>query len=224
MDRQYPTQHGEQQYEQDYHQQQQYPDYQYSYPPHSGVEQQHGGYLHAGNTGAYDDAGGYDEKAMQRQHSYADSDDAATRVVSLYDEKGAAATSATALQSTDAINDNNNNGRPSLDYIPPAIPRPKDPNSKFKPGHVTRGSVALQAAIEGQIPKKEGLKMWRSDEHQGTFTAGGKGRTAMRCCCCTLIFAFILVVGIIAAFLLWVGLALGHASCLEGTCPRNYAC
>jgi len=152
---------------------------------------------------------------MQRQHSYADSDDAATRVVSFYDEKGAS--SSTALQSSshdDAMMNNNNNNNPSsLDYIPPpAIPRPKDSNSKFKPGHVTRGSVALQAAIEGQIPKKEGLKMWRSDEHQGTFTAGGKGRTAMRCCCCTLIFAFILVAGVVAAFLLWVSrLIQGHA-------------
>ncbi|KAK9894361.1 hypothetical protein P389DRAFT_95495 [Cystobasidium minutum MCA 4210] len=198
MDRHYPgPQYADQQYHQHEEYQQQYPDYQYSYPPQSGPQHEDGGNQH--QTGYLQaDNSGYNEKDMHRQHSYADSDDAATRVVSFYDEKGGAS-SASALQSTSAINNN-----PSLDYIPPAIPRPKDPNSKFKPGHVTRGSVALQAAIEGQIPKKEGLKMWRSDEHQGIFTAGGKRRAAMRCCCCTLIFAFILVVGIVAAFLLWV--------------------
>ena len=37
-----------------------------------------------------------------------------------------------------------------------------------------------QMAAEGQIPKKEGLRMWRADEHAGALTRGGKGRACGR--------------------------------------------
>lgn len=205
MDRHY-QQHNTSAYGGQEHQS--YPDYQYSYPPHS--EQYTGagagGYLepeHNNSSNNRQQQYGYDssdEKEMQRQHSYADSD-AATRVVSFYDEKGGIGSPAS---SSAAVNSANIN---AVDYIPPAVPRRGKDGQPFTPGHVTRGSVALQAAIEGQIPKKEGLKMWRADEHTGVFTAGGKGRAAMRCCCCTLIFAVILIVGIVAAFLLWVSVA-----------------
>ena len=88
---------------------------------------------------------------------------------------------------------------------PPAVPR-QPQTGGWQPGHVTRGSIALLAAAEGKIPKKEGLKMWRSDEHHGTFTAGGRRKTCFRCCCCTLVLAIIVIIGVIAAFLLWVSL------------------
>lgn len=55
-------------------------------------------------------------------------------------------------------------------------------------------------AAEGQIPKKEGLRMWRSDEHRGTMLKGGRGRCCGRVCCCTIIIAIILIVGIVASF------------------------
>lgn len=206
MDRHYPQYEDEQQHQQGY------PDYQYSYPP-ATMQQQDARYLGTmdnSNSRPYDDNSsrsslGYDEKQlhMQRQTSYADSD-AETRVASLYDEKNMGAQSSDA-----AINSSNNGMNPAgavgmEEYIPPAVPRPRNTNKNFAPGHISRGSVAIQAAAAGEIPKKEALKMWRSDEHHGTFTAGGKGRAAMRCCCCTLIFAVILIVGIVAAFLLWV--------------------
>ena len=89
---------------------------------------------------------------------------------------------------------------PTFDLTPP----PPRPASGWQPGHVTRGSVALLAAAEGKIPKKEGLKMWRSDEHHGVFTAGGRGKTCFRCCCCTIVLAIIIVIGVVASFLLWV--------------------
>lgn len=103
----------------------------------------------------------------------------------------------------------------SSDGLPAAIPRypngrpaPAEHGSKssvsFVPGHLSRGSVALLAAAEGNMPKKEALRIWRKDEHAGVFTAGGRRRTCMRCCCCTIIFALILVIGVVAAFLLWV--------------------
>ncbi|KAM0792277.1 hypothetical protein ACM66B_004968 [Microbotryomycetes sp. NB124-2] len=69
---------------------------------------------------------------------------------------------------------------------------------------VTRGSIAAQMAAEGQIPKKEGLRLWRMDEHKGTFTRGGRGRCCGRVCCCALILALIVIVSIFAAFFLWV--------------------
>lgn len=108
--------------------------------------------------------------------------------------------------------------REGYEDLPPAVPRFPNangghgrPSSQFTPGHISRGSIALQAAAEGKIPKKEGLKMWRSDEHHGTFTRGGRAKTCLRCTCCTVICAFILIVGVCAAFLLWV------SSCLCGT-------
>ncbi|KAL7007024.1 hypothetical protein EMMF5_003250 [Cystobasidiomycetes sp. EMM_F5] len=101
--------------------------------------------------------------------------------------------------------------REGYEDLPPAVPRFPNangghgrPSSQFTPGHISRGSIALQAAAEGKIPKKEGLKMWRSDEHHGTFTRGGRAKTCLRCTCCTVICAFILIVGVCAAFLLWV--------------------
>lgn len=195
----------------------------YSYPPRhdNDIDNQ-------GEKQLYYEHGQHDQvPPVQRQYSYADSDDASTRVgsSSIYDEKKGSSSSTAALP----VNNNNNNGMGEYydgqqhqglathpgaydnnqegeeEYLPPAIPRtPTSDNPNFKPGHISRGSVALLAAAEGKIPKKEGLKMWRTEEHHGTFTAGGKRRTALRCCCCTLIFAFILIVGIIAAFLLWV--------------------
>lgn len=209
MDRQHP------QYGYDGQQQQQHPseyaDYSYSYPPVEQQHQQHHDprYLQAGSDERpYDSTsslGAYDEKHLhQPRHAgaegYADSD-AETRVASLYDEKSSGAQS-TAMAAV----------RSSEDYIPPAIPRPRNSMAAGANGQVSRGSVAIQAAAAGEIPKKEALKMWRSDEHHGTFTAGGKGRAAMRCCCCTLIFAVILIAGIVAAFLLWVGQ--GQVTCL----------
>ena len=59
----------------------------------------------------------------------------------------------------------------------------------------------LQMAAEGQIPKKEGLRMWRSDEHRGTLLKGGRGRCCGRWCCCSIIIAILLIVGIVASFL-----------------------
>ncbi|KAI8461524.1 hypothetical protein BY996DRAFT_8404662 [Phakopsora pachyrhizi] len=67
----------------------------------------------------------------------------------------------------------------------------------------TRGLVAAQMAAEGAIPEKAGLRMWRSDEHSGAFTRGGKGKCCGRCCCCTTIVIAVIIVGIIAGFLLW---------------------
>ncbi|GAA5888040.1 hypothetical protein JCM6882_000259 [Rhodosporidiobolus microsporus] len=69
---------------------------------------------------------------------------------------------------------------------------------------VTRGSIAAQMAAEGQIPKKEGLRMWRKDEHAGAMTRGGRARCCGRVFCCFLILAVLILVGIVAAFFLWV--------------------
>ncbi|KAK4705342.1 hypothetical protein P7C70_g853, partial [Phenoliferia sp. Uapishka_3] len=68
---------------------------------------------------------------------------------------------------------------------------------------MTRGSIAAQMAAEGQIPKKEGLRMWRADEHAGALTRGGKGRACGRICCCSIILVIIILVSIVASFLLW---------------------
>ena len=65
---------------------------------------------------------------------------------------------------------------------------------------VTRGSMAAQMAAEGQIPKKEGLRMWRSDEHAGALMKGGRGRCCGRVCCCSIILVIVLLVSIIASF------------------------
>lgn len=130
--------------------------------------------------------------------------------LSLYDTK------------TTAVND-------SMDDLPAPIPRHPEgrnnnnaatgrPSSNFSPGHFSRGSVALLAAAEGKIPKKEGLKMWRKDEHHGVFTRGGRGKTCLRCCGCTVIFAFILIVGIVAAFLLWVSGRIGGRDAEDDSC------
>ncbi|GAA5862251.1 hypothetical protein JCM8547_007783 [Rhodosporidiobolus lusitaniae] len=69
---------------------------------------------------------------------------------------------------------------------------------------VTRGSIAAQMAAEGQIPKKEGLRMWRKDEHAGALTRGGRARCCGRVFCCTIILVILILVGIVAAFFLWV--------------------
>ncbi|GAA5978865.1 hypothetical protein JCM11641_003594 [Rhodosporidiobolus odoratus] len=69
---------------------------------------------------------------------------------------------------------------------------------------VTRGSIAAQMAAEGQIPKKEGLRMWRKDEHAGALTRGGRTRCCGRVFCCSVILIVLIVVGIVAAFFLWV--------------------
>ena len=102
---------------------------------------------------------------------------------------------------------NNEKSRDSIDELPPAVPRYPNGRGSFMPGHVSRGSVALQAAAEGKIPKKEGLKMWRADEHHGVFGQGGRAKACLRCTICTLIFGIIVFAGIVAAFLLWVGVA-----------------
>ncbi|KAA1102565.1 hypothetical protein PGTUg99_017051 [Puccinia graminis f. sp. tritici] len=77
-------------------------------------------------------------------------------------------------------------------------------NSSSTFANPTRGSVAAQMAAEGAIPEKAGLRMWRSDEHSGAFTRGGKSQSCRRCCCCTTIVIVLLIVGIVAGFLLWV--------------------
>ncbi|GAA5900354.1 uncharacterized protein JCM6883_002819 [Sporobolomyces salmoneus] len=69
---------------------------------------------------------------------------------------------------------------------------------------VTRGSIAAQMAAEGQIPKKVGLKMYRKDEHAGALTRGGKFRCCGRVVCCTIMLVVLIIVGIVAAFFLWV--------------------
>jgi hypothetical protein len=64
-----------------------------------------------------------------------------------------------------------------------------------------RGSIAASMAAAGEIPKKEGLRMWRSDEHVGELTRGGKRRTCLRFCCCFVVLLILLLVGIILGFL-----------------------
>ncbi|GAA5844711.1 hypothetical protein JCM5353_005833 [Sporobolomyces roseus] len=79
------------------------------------------------------------------------------------------------------------------------------PNSVDKNGiPVTRGSIAAQMAAEGQIPKKEGLRMYRKDEHAGALTRGGRARCCGRVVCCTIMLVILILVGIVAAFFLWV--------------------
>ncbi|BGP38020.1 hypothetical protein JCM10450v2_001953 [Rhodotorula kratochvilovae] len=69
---------------------------------------------------------------------------------------------------------------------------------------ITRGSIAAQLAAEGSIPKKEGLRMFRKDEHAGALTRGGRARCCGRVFCCSLILVVLILVGIVAAFFLWV--------------------
>ncbi|KAM0754026.1 hypothetical protein T439DRAFT_169808 [Meredithblackwellia eburnea MCA 4105] len=68
---------------------------------------------------------------------------------------------------------------------------------------VTRGSIAAQMVAEGQIPKKEGLKMYRADEHAGALFRGGKARCCGRVCVCSIILVLVILVSIVASFLLW---------------------
>ena len=42
--------------------------------------------------------------------------------------------------------------------------------------------------------------MWRSDEHKGAFTKGGRGRCCGRVCCCAIILVLIILISIVAAF------------------------
>ncbi|KAH9454142.1 hypothetical protein Pst134EA_013229 [Puccinia striiformis f. sp. tritici] len=93
---------------------------------------------------------------------------------------------------------------PSTANIPADHPSMNQFNSTSTFASPTRGSVAAQMAAEGAIPEKAGLRMWRSDEHSGAFTRGGKSQSCRRCCCCTLIVIILLIVGIVAGFLLWV--------------------
>ncbi|GAA6006391.1 hypothetical protein JCM11491_004938 [Sporobolomyces phaffii] len=84
-------------------------------------------------------------------------------------------------------------------------PELKPPTSATGVGvAVTRGSIAAQMAAEGQIPKKVGLKMYRKDEHAGALTRGGRARCCGRVVCCTLMLVVLIIVGIVAAFFLWV--------------------
>ena len=69
------------------------------------------------------------------------------------------------------------------------------------PSKQKRASMAAQMAAEGQIPKRRGLRMWRSEERGGAFTRGGRGRTCGRCCCCTIVIVILLIVGIVCGFL-----------------------
>ncbi|BGP22877.1 hypothetical protein JCM10295v2_001768 [Rhodotorula toruloides] len=73
-----------------------------------------------------------------------------------------------------------------------------------KQAPVTRGSIAAQLAAEGQIPKKEGLRMFRKDEHAGALTRGGRARCCGRVLCCSIMLIILILVGIVAAFFLWV--------------------
>lgn len=70
------------------------------------------------------------------------------------------------------------------------------------PSEQKRSSIALVRS--GQLNKKAGLRMWRNEEHAGTFTRGGRGKTCLRCFCCTVLLAILLIIGIVAGFLLWV--------------------
>lgn len=56
-------------------------------------------------------------------------------------------------------------------------------------------------AAEGVFPKKEGLRVFRAEEHKGAFTRGGGARACGRCCCCTLILAILTVICVISSFL-----------------------
>ncbi|GAA5989393.1 hypothetical protein JCM10908_001289 [Rhodotorula pacifica] len=69
---------------------------------------------------------------------------------------------------------------------------------------VTRGSIAAQLAAEGQIKKKEGLRIFRKDEHAGALTRGGRARCCGRVFCCSVMLIVLILVGIVAAFFLWV--------------------
>lgn len=103
---------------------------------------------------------------------------------------------------------------PPGDLYPPPTSRPLheapvgishfNSTTSTLPSSPTRGSVAAQMAAEGVIPEKAGLRMWRSDEHSGAFTRGGKSRSCGRCCGCASIIILLTVLGIIAGFLLWV--------------------
>lgn len=74
-------------------------------------------------------------------------------------------------------------------------------------------------AAEGQIPKKEGLRMWRTDEHTGAFMKGGRGRCCGRVCCCSLILVLVILVSVVTAFLRESSAAL----LLRGACaPHRY--
>jgi hypothetical protein len=56
-------------------------------------------------------------------------------------------------------------------------------------------------AAEGQIPKKEGLRMWRTDEHAGALMRGGRGKCCLRVCGCSIVLILVILVSVIAAFL-----------------------
>lgn len=56
-------------------------------------------------------------------------------------------------------------------------------------------------AAEGQIPKKEGLRMWRTDEHNGAFMKGGRGKCCGRVCLCSLVLVLVILISVITAFL-----------------------
>ncbi|GAA5868279.1 hypothetical protein JCM1840_005623 [Sporobolomyces johnsonii] len=102
-------------------------------------------------------------------------------------------------------------GRQPATYPPTGAETIDTESVKYGPGAfeksnlpVTRGSIAAQMAAEGQIPKKEGLRMWRKDEHAGALTRGGRARCCGRVLCCTIILVILIIVGIVAAFFLWV--------------------
>lgn len=57
-----------------------------------------------------------------------------------------------------------------------------------------------QLAAEGQIPKKEGLRMFRKDEHAGALTRGGRVRCCGRVFCCSVMLIILILVAIVAAF------------------------
>ena len=182
------------QHQQQYHQDAEYDGHGqnagYLYPPSSATS----GTNNNGSSNGYTEKGGYE---LGREHSLGGDTVAGSSMHSPYDEKLAALASASSNEIPAAI-PRYPNGRPGAGH------NNTKSSVSFHPGHLSRGSVALLAAAEGQIPKKEGLRQWRKDEHQGIFTAGGKRRTCMRCCCCTIILALIIIVGVVASFLLWV--------------------
>lgn len=79
-------------------------------------------------------------------------------------------------------------------HPPPSYQLEETPGSRADP------SLFRQLAAEGQIPKKEGLRMFRKDEHAGALTRGGRMRCCGRVFCCSIMLIVLILVGIVAAF------------------------
>lgn len=55
-------------------------------------------------------------------------------------------------------------------------------------------------AAEGQIPKKEGLRLFRTDEHAGGWLRGGKIRCCGRVTCCCLMLTIVIIISAVGSF------------------------